>query len=60
MFKNYASIQTPTTTDAWKALSTDQRSELIYKEIKKNPDLNNFEVYKTSDYLQSKRNYFIK
>ena len=49
MFKNYASIQTPTTTDAWKTLSTNQRSELIYKEIKKNPDLNNFEVYKTLD-----------
>lgn len=49
MFKNYASIQTPSTTDAWKGLSNDQRTELIYNEIKKNPDLNNFEVYKAMD-----------
>ena len=49
MFKNYASIQTPSTTDYWKALSNDQRTKLVYNEIKKNPDLNNFEVYKTMD-----------
>ena len=47
MFKNYASIKTPTTSAFWKKLSNDQRSDLIYKELKKETYLNEFEIFKT-------------
>ena len=49
MFKNYASIKTPTTSAFWKKLSNDQRSDLIYKELKKKTYLNEFEIFKTLD-----------
>ena len=49
MLENYASVKTPTTSDFWKKLSNDQRANLIYKELKKNIHLNEFEVFKTLD-----------
>ena len=49
MFKNYASIKTPATSAFWKKLSNDQRSDLIYKELKKKTYLNEFEIFKILD-----------
>ena len=49
MFKNYASVKTPTTSAFWKKLSNDQRSDLIYKELKNNSHLSEFEIFKTLD-----------
>ena len=49
MFKNFSKDHTPKTSDYWKSLSNEKRSELIINELKKNQDLKKFEVYKTMD-----------
>jgi len=47
MFKNYVSATTPSTSEFWKNLPHDKREDLINKELKKDKNLSEFEVFKT-------------
>ena len=49
MFKNYVSAKTPSTSEFWKNLPDDKRAELINKELKKDKNLSELEVFKTPD-----------
>jgi hypothetical protein len=49
MMKNFASEKTPTTSVNWINLSEAKRKELVNDELKKNENLNDFEVYQTFD-----------
>ena len=49
MFKNYVLAKTPSTSEFWKNLSNEKRADLINKELKKNKNLSEFEVFKTPD-----------
>ena len=49
MFKNYVSAKTPSTSEFWKNLSHDKREDLINKELKKDKNLSEFEVFKIHD-----------
>ena len=49
MFKNYVLAKTPSTSQFWKNLSNEKRVDLINKELKKNKNLSEFEVFKTPD-----------
>ena len=45
--KKFTSEKTPTTTDFWINLPEDKRKELINNELRKDENLNEFEVYQT-------------
>ena len=49
MFKNYSYAKTPTTSDYWINLSDENRIELINNELKKDDNLKDFEVHKTTN-----------
>lgn len=48
MFKNYSYSKTQTTSNSWKNLSEQRRRELIENEIKKDVQLIDFAVHKTT------------
>ena len=49
MMKNFANIKTPSTSNSWINLTEDKRFSLIINELKKNQDLEDFEVHQASD-----------
>ena len=49
MFKNYSYAKTPTTSDYWINLSDENRIELVNNELKKDDNLKDFEVHKTTN-----------
>ena len=48
-FKDFIFTKTPSTSEFWKNLSNEKRADLINKELKKNKNLSEFEVFKTPD-----------
>ena len=49
MINNFANVKTPTTSEAWINLSKDKRIDLINNELKKNPELKDFQVNQASN-----------